>query len=152
MIHLLALAVLGMACAPDDGDDFRTCFGDECDYGSDTGSSSESSSTPQLENPTAYWDDYPNIGRVVEVSADYTDAEDDLVGGTLSTEVFDDGESLGSLEAEIEQDEGSAWVPEDETTVYFVIQNLNEGTAYEIDFEVTDLAGNTSDTVTATVE
>ena len=125
--------------ATDDTADGDT--GDTADGGGDAGA-------PELTNLLLAWTEYPNIGTVLEFTADYTDEGDDIVGGTCYIDLFNGSEYIDSYEYEVVDDPAG----EGEVcsavggALRFAFQELDETLAGSVGLEVKDGSGNVSAT------
>ena len=123
----------------------------ESDTGADGGDSGVSDGvSPTITSLSASFEKYPNIGMVLEVSAAYTDPQDDVDGGTVTMSYSEkDGEAE---EMELSIDGSESWIDTDEGTVVFALSGIDTGTTYVVTVQLTDSSGNSSTTEEATVQ
>jgi hypothetical protein len=128
------------------GSDFRPST-------SDTGDTAMPvSSTPYLGAVSAVFDEYPSYGDVIEVTAAYTDSEDDLEGGAvyLTVGLIKSDGATSDAELEISIDGTNAWTSDGDLVYVIGGESLDTSGSYSISFSITDLAGNESNEVDAT--
>ncbi len=114
----------------------------------DTADGDGDAGAPVLTNLVLAWTDYPNIGTVLEFTADYTDEGDDIVGGTCYIDLFNGSDYIGDFLYEVVDDPGG----ESEVcsavggTLQFAFQELDDTQTGSIGLEVQDGSGNVSAT------
>ena len=145
------------ACTTNDGDRFHGGSGsyDAPKWG-DTGGGDTSDSTgdtathdpegdpgaPVFSNVNAEWSDYPNLGVALEVTATYTDDDDDIEGGACYIDI-----TSGSDNANFDTTVGSG---DDDGckavagTFIFAILELDDSKKTLVEFQVKDSSGNLS--------
>lgn len=109
-------------------------------------------STPTLGAVTAVFDEYPSYGDVIEVTVAYTDAEDDLEGGTIFLTVGlsqSDG-ATSDADMEISIDGSSAWTSNGDLVFVLGGAKLDTSASYSLSFYISDAAGNESNEVDTT--
>ena len=119
--------------------------------GSDSGDTGSSDGvSPTITSLSASFEEYPNIGMVLEVTAAYTDPQDDVDGGEVALTYAEEGEK--SEEMDLSIDGSDAWVDTDEGTVVFALSGIDTDYTYELLVMLTDSSGNSSEPKEATAE
>jgi hypothetical protein len=147
------LFILLTACTTTaDGDRFHGGSGryeapkwgsDTADTAGDTGSNPDGDpNAPVFTDVTGSWSDYPNIGVVLEVTAQYTDEGDDIEGGNCYVDAYFGGEDANfDTTVGTGDDDGCKAVA---GTFVFAIQELDDSKTTVVEFQVSDAAGNVS--------
>ena len=107
---------------------------------------------PSITDLQGEFDEYPNMGTVVEVSFAYWDGQSDVQGGTVVATVSD-GHSLDAeeIQAEISATRGNSysWIEDDR--VVFVLDDVYDTRSYDFVLMVLDRRGNRSNILEGTV-
>ena len=145
---LFILAALSYGCTNNDG--LNGVGGDGGLPHDDVDSGAAESSAPVLSDASSTWEYYgePYFSDVIWTTADLDDPDDDVAGGSLVVQVEKDGEAYDTLLLEV----GSGDSILEDTLLTFVIQVPDLSAAYELQFYVTDLAENQSNTVETTLD
>ena len=120
--------------------------GDGGPSGDDTAAPSTGGDPPVLHNVDAQFDEYPNIGWVVEIVASYTDADGDVDGGKIYmlAEVDDQPPD----EKWVTIDGVEAFVDPDAGTVFYAVEVAGDDVNVFLTIALKDLANNLSNEVT----
>ena len=156
--YLTLFPLLGFfACMNDKDDGVFGSGGSSADVGStegDTAAANDSGASdgvsPTITSLSASFEEYPNIGMVLEVTAAYTDPQDDVDGGAVSMSYSEDDGKPEEMELSI--DGSDAWVVTVEGTVVFALSGFDTGTTYVVTVMLTDSSGNSSTIEEATAE
>lgn len=137
---VLALAVIATTgCAPDTSAPNFGHGGSNPQNGQDGGGGSDA---PTITSLTVVFDDYPNIGKVLEVEIAYTDPQDDVDGGEVDATVSSDAGDSQDLTLPI--DGSSAWIDDQSGDVIFALEGVDTSTTYHVSLRLCDAAGNCS--------
>ncbi len=157
LVGLVALVAGLSACSSDDGSSFGSGgngfdgFTDSDDTGSsgdDTGGSvEENPDAPVITEMRAGFEDYPNIGMVLEVGIKYTDANDDVDGGQLILGI-QEGDSQESDEVITDIGGEHAYI-DSSGEIILASADFDTGLDYTITAIIQDVAGNASQTSSA---
>ena len=121
------------------------------DTGGDTGSSTGDPGAPVLSNLEVTWEDYPNIGIVLQVIAEFTDEGDDFSGGVCYVDVFNP-DYISSFEMTASEESGSNVCLVSGTTLTMGFQDLDDSVEGAILLSVKDESNNVSAEVEGSTE
>ena len=107
----------------------------------------ENGDAPQISGVDAFFTEYEGQGDLIEVHVYYTDAQDDLEGGTM-TLAYSNGDTSGSDTVELEESNASALLEAGEVTILF--SNVDTSTDYQFRVRMQDSEGNYSNEFVAT--
>ena len=98
------------------------------------------------------FDEYPNMGTVVEVSFGFWDGQSDVQGGTVVATVSDGRDMEGEeIQAEISASRSNSYSWVDGDRVVFVLDDVYETRSYEFVVMVVDRRDNRSNILEGTV-
>ena len=106
----------------------------------------ENDDAPQISGVDAFFTEYEGQGDLIEVHVYYSDAQDDLEGGTM-TMAYSNGDVEGSDSISLDSTNASANLEEGEVTILF--SNVDTSTDYQFRIRMSDLEGNQSNEFTA---
>ena len=104
---------------------------------------------PSLGEMEARFDDYPNIGTVIEVTITFFDPQDDVDGGWVVLSVNGGDYVDAETEAKIGGQSNQAWI--EEGLIWFVIPNVHDYESYDITVMVKDKKDHRSNILEGTV-
>ena len=113
------------------------------DTGTDTSTSTGDAGAPILSNLEVTWEDYPNIGMVLQVIAEFTDEGDDFAGGVCYVDVFNP-DYLSSFEMTASEEAGANVCLISGTTLTMGFQDLDDSVEGSILLAVKDESNNVS--------
>ncbi len=128
---------------------------DTADTAGDTGDTAGGgdAGAPVLTDIDLTWEEYPNIGNVLQFVAKYTDEGDDIVGGMCFIDVYNGDEAAGSFELEVSDDpDGEGVCVAVSGSLIFAIEDLDDGKSGGVSVEVMDGSRNVSATYEASTE
>ena len=105
---------------------------------------------PSLLSMTLVFDEYSNIGDVIEAEIEYWDEQDDVSKGEVVVKITGGDFNDASANAEIDGAAQMAWI--EEGSIWFVVSGIHPWESYELTVQVKDKAGNRSNVLTGTVE
>ena len=128
------------------GDDSGGTDGTDGTDGGEGSDGGEASSTPAIEEVQLVVVEFPNssTGWGLDVRVYYSDLEDDLIGGTLSLHLSDDGETEFDDSLSISDDLAAMTIEAGQISVLF--DGASPSHVYEVEASLTDAAGNLSNT------
>ncbi len=143
---------------PDGGDD--SAAGDDTEAADDTGMSSNrpdgwpdplDEDGPSITDLQGEFDEYPNVGDVLEVSFAYWDGQGDVKNGSLVITVNDGHDYVDALfQASIAGNmNGSCWVADGR--VYFALQDVYDSRSYDLSVMITDRNNHRSNVLEGTL-
>ncbi|MCB9764128.1 MAG: hypothetical protein H6739_30435 [Alphaproteobacteria bacterium] len=112
----------------------------------DTGGGSDEGA-PSITYLAASFEDYPGTGAVIEIAANFEDAEDDVDGGLVNLSITPASSGTESIQ-DIPIDDENARVQGD--LVITVVTNPNEQDSYDIVVILVDRAGHASEPAATT--
>lgn len=120
----------------------------------DTGDASETyagdGESPQINSVRAAFEDYPNIGTVIEVGIVYYDPQDDVEDGVVTVVLTNEDEIEEEIELDI--DGSNAWIDSDDGEVVFAVSGADDDMVYAVQVTLADSSGNSSNTETTTTD
>ena len=149
LASILWFAAALAGCASEEGGTFGS-GGSSYDYGSDDTATSGGDDTGSESNPDAPvitamragFEDYPNIGFLLEIGISYTDANDDVDGGQLILGFEDEASGDGS---EFTTDIGGEFAYIDSSgEIILAVDGVDSGLDYTVTAVIRDVAGNSS--------
>lgn len=97
---------------------------------------------PTIRELVVFFDNYPNIGDVLEIQAVFEDAQDDVDGGTLDFTIVPASTGEGvDQQAEINGSDARV----EDGAVMVTLQDIEVNDSYEVRAVLTDASGNRSD-------
>ena len=133
LASILWFAAALAGCASEEGGTFGS-GGSSYDYGSDDTATSGGDDTG--------FEDYPNIGFLLEIGISYTDANDDVDGGQLILGFEDEASGDGS---EFTTDIGGEFAYIDSSgEIILAVDGVDSGLDYTVTAVIRDVAGNSS--------
>jgi hypothetical protein len=137
----------------------NTDTGDTADTASGDSGGGSDEGAPVLGEIALDWTEFPNYGIVLEVTIEYTDEGDDILGGVVYADIFQPGDSLaysGILDIvdieEVEEPTPETCYVITEGTIYFAIDNLDETEDTWMTLEAKDASNNVSSTYEAAID
>ena len=165
------LAVSGLACTSQSGDDFggggsSTTSGTiDSGHGGDSGQAGGDDTGdwpspldeegPSIRDVACIFDDYPNIGDVIACDMEIYDPQDDIVNGTLNLTIiggqFDANTGTGAFDiGDYETSACTVCLFEGELS-FAISDGINVSETYSLNWVVKDQGGNRSNEIDETV-
>jgi len=150
MTRVLLCFSFGIACSPIEKNVTATKGAPEVSP-SESGTTLDSASTddededielgeaPYILSATGYFEDYPNIGKVIEITVNYLDAQDDIDDGFIHLE-YSSSRASGNESFSIDGHE----VVESDGVVTMAFRNANSNFDYNFKVMLEDIEGHLS--------
>ena len=117
----------------------------------DTGGSEGDPGAPVFSSFVVTWEDFPNIGTVLQGLAEFTDENDDAVGGICYVDLFNP-DFISDYQLTVSEESGNDVCLVSGNTITIAFKDLDATVAGSLTLSVKDSSGNVSAEVTDTTD